>query len=221
MTLSLKFVKTYADIERNVTVFNRDLQKNRDLDRKLVRSTQYWVYDLNTHFFGPNKFVAYLDMNFANYGDAQKVLNGRPQNKGELFNGTQARKAIEKILNSYEKNDRLEEELCSWGEALFGSDIFQGIDKTRENWQFVELRNASSLASNNHGDQFQNIDYAYLPNKEDFESAYRSLTRPGETISIDSVLDQIETTAKKKGLSLKSNWRMITEKNIEIWSKKR
>lgn len=217
MTLSLKFVKTYSDIEKNVTIFNRDLQKNRDLDRKLVRSTQYWVYDLNTHFFGPNKFVAYLDMNFANYGDAQKEL----QCNGEPFNGTQARKAIEKILNSYEKNDRLEEELCSWGEALFGSDIFQGIDKKKENWRFVELRNASSLASNNHGDQFQNIDYAYLPNKEDFESAYRSLTRPGETIAIDSVLDQMEINAKGKGLSLKNNWRIITEKNIEIWSKKK
>lgn len=60
----------------------------------------------------------------------------------------------------------------------------------------------------------------YEPTKEDFESAYCALTRPGETISIDSVLDQMEINAMKKGLSLKSNWRMVTEKNIEIWSKK-
>jgi len=58
-----------------------------------------------------------------------------------------------------------------------------------------------------------------LPTKEDFESAYRALTRPGETISIDSVLDQMEINAKKIGLSLKSNWRMVTEQSIEIWSK--
>jgi hypothetical protein len=61
----------------------------------------------------------------------------------------------------------------------------------------------------------------YLPSKEDFESSYRTLTSPGKTISIDSVLDQLEINAKEKGLSLKSNWRMITEKNIEIWAKKR
>ena len=60
-----------------------------------------------------------------------------------------------------------------------------------------------------------------LPSKEDFELAYRKLVRPGEGISIDSVLDQIEINAKKKGTSLKSNWRMVTEQSIEIWSKKR
>ena len=60
-----------------------------------------------------------------------------------------------------------------------------------------------------------------LPSKEDFESAYRKLVRPGEGISIDSVLDQIEINAEKKGISLKSNWRMVTEQSIEVWSRKR
>lgn len=63
--------------------------------------------------------------------------------------------------------------------------------------------------------------HGYLPTKDDFESAYRALTHPGETISIDSVLDQMEINVKKNGLLLKKNWSMITEKNIEIWSKKR
>jgi hypothetical protein len=58
-----------------------------------------------------------------------------------------------------------------------------------------------------------------IPTKEDFESAYRTLTRPGESISIDAVLDQIETSAIEKGFALKNNWRMITKKNIEIWLK--
>lgn len=61
---------------------------------------------------------------------------------------------------------------------------------------------------------------SYLPNKDDFETAYRTLTNPGETISIDSVLDQLEINAKKNRLLLKSNWRIITEKNIKVWSKK-
>lgn len=63
-------------------------------------------------------------------------------------------------------------------------------------------------------------DDAFLPTKEEFESAYRKLVRPVEGISIDAVLDQIETNANNKSLTLPSNWRMITEKNIEIWSKK-
>lgn len=60
----------------------------------------------------------------------------------------------------------------------------------------------------------------YLPTKENFESAYRALTCPGKSISFDAVLDQIETNAKEKGLSLMNDWRMITEKNIIMWSKK-
>jgi len=61
----------------------------------------------------------------------------------------------------------------------------------------------------------------YLPIKADFESAYRTLVRPGEAVSIDAVLDQIEITATKECRSLKNDWRMITEANIETWSKKR
>lgn len=57
-----------------------------------------------------------------------------------------------------------------------------------------------------------------IPTKEDFEAAYRKLVRPGEAVSIDAVLDQIEVNAKKDGFLLKSDWRMITEMNITSWS---
>ena len=60
----------------------------------------------------------------------------------------------------------------------------------------------------------------YLPCKEDFETAYRKLSKLGDSISIDSVLDQIEVKANNERHLLKSNWRIITEKNIEVWSKK-
>jgi hypothetical protein len=66
----------------------------------------------------------------------------------------------------------------------------------------------------------RNIPISDLPTKEDFESAYKMLTHHGESISIDAVLDQIETNAIENGLTLKNNWRVITEKNIEIWAKK-
>lgn len=61
----------------------------------------------------------------------------------------------------------------------------------------------------------------YLPNREDFESAYRSLARPGQEVSIDAVLDKIASNAIKAGLTLKDQWRTITERNIkDYWSKK-
>jgi len=60
----------------------------------------------------------------------------------------------------------------------------------------------------------------YLPTKEDFESAYRMLARMGVEISVDTILDKIETNANDSNTLLKDNWRIITEKNIEIWSKK-
>ena len=57
----------------------------------------------------------------------------------------------------------------------------------------------------------------YLPNKEDFESAYRMLCSPGQKIDKKSILDQIEKNALNSGRNLKTNWRLITERNIEIW----
>ena len=89
--------------------------------------------------------------------------------------------------------------------------------------QINKMNLVSNVSSLNNGfeqirSQFQ--DNSYLPTKEDFESAYRTLTRLGDELSLDAILDQIEINVTKAGLSLKSNWRMITEKNIEIWSKK-
>ena len=64
------------------------------------------------------------------------------------------------------------------------------------------------------------IDEAYLPTREDFESAYKMLTHIRGEILIDRILDQIETSVKNAGFSLKRDWRIITEKNIlDTWSK--
>ena len=57
----------------------------------------------------------------------------------------------------------------------------------------------------------------YLPTKEDFESAYRMLCSPGQKIDKGAILDQIEKNAINSGRNLKINWRLITERNIEIW----
>ena len=62
---------------------------------------------------------------------------------------------------------------------------------------------------------------SYTPIKEDFELAYRALVRLGETIFIDSVLNQIEINTMNKGLLLENNWRIITETKIAVWSNER
>jgi hypothetical protein len=54
----------------------------------------------------------------------------------------------------------------------------------------------------------------YLPNKDNFESAYRMLCSPGQKIDKESILNQIDKNAINSGYNLKKNWRMITEKNI-------
>lgn len=76
----------------------------------------------------------------------------------------------------------------------------------------TSLDQESAILHRSYGD--------YLPTKEDFEAAYRRRCSLGGKIAIDLVLDQIEIDAISSGHILKKNWRQITEKNIELWSKK-
>jgi len=59
----------------------------------------------------------------------------------------------------------------------------------------------------------------YLPTKDDCESAYRMLCSPGQKIDKESILNQIGKNAINSGFNLKKNWRLINERNIEIWVK--
>lgn len=58
----------------------------------------------------------------------------------------------------------------------------------------------------------------YIPNREDFETAYRMVTRLDQPVPLDAVLDQIEINANITGLELRANWRSITEGNILGWT---
>jgi hypothetical protein len=60
----------------------------------------------------------------------------------------------------------------------------------------------------------------YLPTKEDFESAYKSLSKTAEHINIEDILDQIELKFSNSGYRLKNNWRLIIKSKLELWSKK-
>jgi hypothetical protein len=57
----------------------------------------------------------------------------------------------------------------------------------------------------------------YLPTKEDAENAYDMLVSREEEIDSDSLLDQIEINVTDSKRNLKSNWRLITESNLQIW----
>jgi len=54
----------------------------------------------------------------------------------------------------------------------------------------------------------------YLPTKDDCDRAINDLQQ-GTTVE---VLDRIEKNVTSQGFILKSNWRIITEENMKIWS---
>ena len=102
------------------------------------------------------------------------------------------------------------------------------LRKKLEDLNDNELDRFLSIISNSYNDNsfskedapiFLRSSGDYLPNKDDFVSAYRMICPSGNRINIDSVLDQIEKNAVNSGHNLKKNWRLIIERNIEIWSK--
>jgi len=86
-----------------------------------------------------------------------------------------------------------------------------------ENNHLVEqaLKLNEGIAESNTADS--NGSY-YLPTKEDCEAAIRQLSDENALARTEQVLDRIEKNVTSKDMALKSNWRMITEENMKIWS---
>ena len=57
----------------------------------------------------------------------------------------------------------------------------------------------------------------YLPTKTDVENAYKELAPAGEEVDREDLLNQVKKDNIQRGLTLKSNWRIITDLNIDIW----
>ncbi len=68
---------------------------------------------------------------------------------------------------------------------------------------------STSMVSNNSN---------YLPTKEDCDSAIRQLHNENLHGTTDTVLDRIEENVTSKGMTLKPNWRIITEENMKKWA---
>ena len=59
----------------------------------------------------------------------------------------------------------------------------------------------------------------YLPTKGDYEIALKALKKRGQRSSAtkEQVFEWLEQHFQDKGLSMKSNWKVITERNFDIW----
>ncbi|MBP8745145.1 MAG: hypothetical protein KBH86_08460 [Syntrophorhabdus sp.] len=64
------------------------------------------------------------------------------------------------------------------------------------------------------------IDNGYLPTHEDYENTRRKLLREKKNnITIDDFLNYMQKDIEQRGLKMCRDWRSLTEKNIELWSR--
>ena len=89
----------------------------------------------------------------------------------------------------------------------------------KKTYRFISNLINDNTFSNEDASISQRSSGDYIPTKDDFASAYRMICPSGDRIHINSVLDQIEINITNSGYNLKNNWRLITERNIEIWVK--
>jgi len=128
--VTLKLVEDKNDILISLYNFNREAKDNLDLTPELLIRTTYWVYDPASNTFGPNKFVGHRNMTFRKY---QNALEGNFEGLGS-FCGGRTRKAIEKILGSYEPDNSLIIQLINWAESITHRGVVAGV--TTQKWQF-------------------------------------------------------------------------------------
>jgi hypothetical protein len=128
--LRLELVQSAKDIRNNMENFQKELVNHKKTATRLLQLTIYWVYDATTETFSPNKFVAYKNMTFGTYEEAQ-LGNFR----GRGFDGQ--RIAIEKILGEYKTDEFLSGKLVNWAESTFYLGILDRININK--WKFLYL----------------------------------------------------------------------------------
>jgi hypothetical protein len=131
--VKLTWACSIQEIRNSLTTFNAQAKHNKERGRLLAIQTKYWVYDSRQKVFGPNKFVAYRNMNYVCYDSALKGSY-----YGARHNGTEARKAIERALGKqYVADPQLHEYLVRWAESLFAPGVLDGVSDAK--WRFVHL----------------------------------------------------------------------------------
>lgn len=66
---------------------------------------------------------------------------------------------------------------------------------------------------------FNKSESEYLPTEADCEIALKTLrkSKKGSSVSKEDLFDWLKRHFKDKGISMKNNWKVITERNLNIW----
>lgn len=129
---SIPIVQNAEQVRTNLATFNRQAQPNERI-RRLIRHTQYWVYEPISRLFGPSKFVGFVDMTMQEYLKRVEAHHGP-----DGFDGHRSRKAIESAVGSeYVHDPALFHQLRSWVRELLGEDLLAKVSPEKR--VFVSL----------------------------------------------------------------------------------
>jgi hypothetical protein len=126
---------------------------------------------------------------------------------------------IEALFDGHEtvSADRIKEFGSNFGKYAAFRAIVHGKAKHDGNGGLIRIDTTENHVPDSlSGKNTENANY--LPTKEDCEAAIRQLSDENAQARTEQVLDRIEKNVTSKDMALKSNWRMITEENMKIWS---
>lgn len=131
----MSVVTNTQQLRNSIAAFNQVATGSRDVARRILRSTWYWVYDPNTKKFGPNKFVGFACSTMSDYNAAIRTQGIRQIG----FDGNIIRLAVESVLGGAFADGSAAQHgaLVQWGESLIGSGVFKGINTQK--WKFLAL----------------------------------------------------------------------------------
>ena len=141
------------------------------------------------------------------------IIGLQPEKKERL-----SRKALSN-LHFYEKiKDHLKFSLRSKGGDYVSISDAAGMEVFSEVVKFIisdsggDYQYSEELLSKREQEN-------YLPQKDDVNKAIELVENSEKQVTLEIILDTIESIYNNDKVILKPNWRLITERNIEIWFK--
>jgi hypothetical protein len=130
-----RFSTTPDQVRASGRAWVESIEEDPSLARELIRRTRYWVEDDLSDDFYPSKWVGFADMTAARYHTAR-----RAPRDGAWFNGTAARRAVERSIETpfvlSTVDSPVADRLRLWTTARL-SGVLDGISSTK--WAFVRL----------------------------------------------------------------------------------
>ncbi|MCJ7774300.1 MAG: hypothetical protein MUP22_14350 [Desulfobacterales bacterium] len=108
-----------------------------------------------------------------------------------------------------------------WISEETDEDAYESIARAayRVKCHYLGIR-PSKLKEVGKGGKFSEVSKRnYLPTKADCEMALKASqkSRKGSSISKEDLFDWLEQHFQDRGISMKSNWKIITERNLDTW----